>query len=292
VERRKLGKLSEVGVIGLGVEHLKKKAHEEIVEVIREAIRLGVNYLDLIWSYPHVITAIGDGLKGNRDKVTLAAHLGSCYRGDKYIRSRTVNRCRETFEEVLDNLETGNVDIINLHYLSEKDWKKVFEPGGILDLARDLVDEGKARSIGASTHDISILRRIAPIPEINSVMFQVNMVNHRLTDRDEVLKMCMDNGKGIVAMKPFAKGKLLRPKKKEKMASYTTGGIRMEARIPVSMTSAKCLHYVLSQPGVSVTVPGAANLEELRDCVNYVNVPLDEKTYDSELEELFLNEIS
>ena len=87
MEKRILGKLGEVSVIGLGVEHLKKKPHEEIAEIIREAIRLGVNYMDLIWSYPHVITAIGDGLKGNRNNVILAAHLGSCYRGDKYIRS-------------------------------------------------------------------------------------------------------------------------------------------------------------------------------------------------------------
>ena len=65
----------------------------------------------------------------------------------------------------------------------------------------------------------------------------------------------------------------------------------METRIPEGTTSAKCLHYVLSQPGVTVVIPGASNLEELRDCVNYLNVPLSEKTYEKEVEELFLNEI-
>lgn len=37
---------------------------------------------------------------------------------------------------------------------------------------------------------------------------------------------------------------------------------------------------------------GASNIEELRDCVNYFNVPMEEKRYEAELEELFLNEIN
>ena len=41
-----------------------------------------------------------------------------------------------------------------------------------------------------------------------------------------------------------------------------------------------------------VSVPGASNIEELRDCVKYINVPEDQKTFETELEELFLNEIS
>ena len=293
MERRKLGKLGfEVGVIGLGLEHLKKKPQEEIAEVIKEAIRLDVNYFDLIWSYPHVVKGVGDGINGNRDKAFIVAHLGSCYRGDKYIRSRTVGKCRETFEEVLENLGTDYVDVVNLHYLDKKDWNKVFNPGGVLDLARELVEEGKARSIGMSTHDLNLVKKAAPIPDINSVMYQVNMANHNLPERDKVFNLCKENGKGIVAMKTFAKGKLLKLKKKQKIAGYITGGVKLSTRIPSTMTSAKCLHYTLSQPGVTVAVPGASSIEELRDCVNYVNVPESEKGYASELEELFLNEVS
>ncbi len=113
-----------------------------------------------------------------------------------------------------------------------------------------------------------------------------------LPERNETFKLCQENGKGIVAMKTFAKGKLLKLKKKEKIAGYITGGIKLTTRIPSTMTSAKCLHYTLSQPGVTLAVPRASSIEELRDCVNYVNVPESEKGYETELEELFLNEIS
>ncbi len=293
VEYRKLGILGiEVGAIGLGVEHLRNKPIEETSEVIREAVRLGVNYFDLVWSFPQITTAIGEGIKGNRKKVNLAVHLGSCYRGDKYVRNRTVKKGREIFEEVLGNLDTEYADVINLHYVNEKDYAKIFKEGGVLDLAKELVEEGKGRSIGLSTHDLGIIRRIAPNPDINSVMFQVNMANHHLPGRDEAFKLCVENGKGIVAMKPFAKAKLLRPNRKEKVSGYMTGGVVMKTKIPKGMTSAKCLHYSLSQPGIKVVVPGVSNIEELRDCVNYNNIPVEEKVYETELEELFINEIS
>ena len=293
VEYRKLGTLGiEVGTVGLGVEHLKNKPIEETSDVIREAVGLGVNYFDLVWSFPQITSAIGEGIRGNRKKVNLVVHLGSCYRGDKYVRNRTVKKCREVFEEVLGNLGTEYADVINLHYVNEKDYSKIFKEGGILDLAKELVEEGKGRSIGLSTHDIDIVRRIASNPDINSVMFQVNMANHYLPGRDEAFELCVENGKGIVAMKPFAKAKLLKPNRKEKVSGYMTGGIVMKTKIPKGMTSAKCLHYSLSQPGVKVVVPGASSIEELRDCVNYYNVPVEEKVYETELEELFLNRIS
>lgn len=292
MERRKLGNLGiPVGVIGLGVEHLRNKPHEEIVEVIREAISLDVTYFDLVWSLPQLIDAIGEGIEGNRENLRLVVHLGSSFKGDKYVRSRTQKKCREVFEEVLSNLGTDYADVINLHYVNGKDYEKIFKKGGVLDLAKDLVEEGKGRSIGLSTHDLRIIREIAPNPDINNVMFQVNMANHHLPGRDEAFILCQENGKGIVGMKPFAKAKLLKTNRKEKVSGYMTGGVVMTTKIPKGMTSAKCLHYSLSQPNVQVVVPGASNIEELRDCVNYINVPTEEKIYDSELEELFLNEI-
>lgn len=292
MERRRLGKLDEVGVIGLGVEHLKKRSQEEIAEVISEALNNGINYIDLIWSYPKVVSGVGDGIRGNREKAFIATHLGSCYRGEKYVRSRVVKRCRENFEEVLDNLDTDYVDVVNLHYVSKPDWDKVFNPGGVFDLAKELVNEGIARSIGLSTHNIELVKKAATIPEINTIMHQTSMANHNNPERDKAFNLCVENGKSIIGMKVFAKAKLLKPKRKEKFAKYITGGQTLTTKIPATNTSTKCLHYSLSQPGVAVVVPGVSNLEELHDCLRYVSASEAERNYDSELEELFLNEIS
>ena len=291
MEKRRLGQQTNVGVIGLGIEHLKKKPSKEITKIIKEAITHEINYIDLIWSYPHIVRAIGEATKKNRENVFLATHLGSCYKGDKYVRSRVVKRCKETFDEVLENLGTNYIDVINLHYVKSSDWNKIFNPDGVFQLAKDLLEEGKARSIGLSTHNIEIVKQAAQIPEINSIMHQTSMANHHNPERNKAFQMCVENGKSIVAMKIFAKGKLLQNRKKVKIAGYITGGKPITTRIPNSITSAKCINYALSQPGVATVVPGVSSVEELRDCINYVNSSEEERNYESELEDLYHNEI-
>jgi predicted aldo/keto reductase-like oxidoreductase len=291
MEKRRLGQQNKVGVVGLGTEHLKKRPSKEITKIINEAINHKVNYIDLIWSYPYIVKAIGEATKKNREKVFLAAHLGSCYRGDKYVRSRVVKKCKDTFDEVLENLGTNYVDVVNLHYVNNSDWNKIFNPDGVFDLAKDLVAEGKAHSIGLSTHSIEIVKKVAEIPEINSIMHQTSMANHQYSERNNAFQMCAENGKSIVAMKVFAKGKLLQNRRKVKIAGYITGGKPLTTRIPDSITSAKCIHYSLSQPGVATVVPGVSSFEELKDCINYVNASEKERNYEYELEELFQNKI-
>jgi len=114
-------------------------------------------------------------------------------------------------------------------------------------------------------------------------MFQVNMANHSLPDRDEVLSYCKDNGMGLVAMKPFAAGNLLKPGKKVKFPEYKTGGLRAEFRVPASLTDMKCLHYSLSQVGVSCVVFGVKNVDELESNLNYLSSNEEDRNYDNEV---------
>jgi predicted aldo/keto reductase-like oxidoreductase len=88
-------------------------------------------------------------------------------------------------------------------------------------------------------------------------MYQVNMTNHNLEGRNEALSYCLKNGMGLVAMKPYAGGNLLQTNKKVNVPDYKTGGIKIEMRVPSSMTDVKCLHYTLSQTGVSCLVTGS-----------------------------------
>ena len=283
MEYRVLGSTGlKVSSLGLGVEHLKKQPTETIAEVVHEAVRSGINYFDLVWSLPDVIEGVSQGTVGS--DVHFAVHLGSSYRNGKYVKAKGVKKCEETFRETLDRLDRDSVSVINLHYIKGiKQWEEIIKPKGKLDLAIRLRDEGLGKIIAISTHELEVVRTAAEHPELASVMYQVNMANHNLPRRDEILNQCLDKGMGLVAMKPFAAGNLLKPGKKVKFPDYKTGGLRAEFKIPASLTHLKCLHYSLSQPGVNCVVFGVKNLQELEDNLRYFNVNKEERTFDDEL---------
>jgi len=288
MEYRPLGETGlNVGVIGVGIEHLKNQPVGDVARVIREAVGAGVNYIDLVWSLPNVIRGVAEGVGNSREKVSFAVHLGSCHKKGKYLKSRTPRRCEETFHETLRLLDRDNADVINLHYVKGlTEWDIVTKPRGVLDLAVRLRDNSLGRTVGISTHDYRVVDLAARHPEIGSVMFQVNMANHGLEGRDDALRLCAEKGKGVVAMKPYARGNLLKSGKKVRFAAHHTGGLRYQTKVPEGMTPAKCLGYALSQPGVCCAVPGVKNVEELRGGLAYLDASEVERDFRSELDVL------
>jgi predicted aldo/keto reductase-like oxidoreductase len=59
--------------------------------------------------------------------------------------------------------------------------------------------------------------------------------------------------------------------------------MRAEMRIPGSMTNIKCLHYSLSQPGVSCVVSGPKTVQELRSTLSYLHSSEESRSYQPEL---------
>jgi hypothetical protein len=267
----------------MGVEHLKRQSNEYIAEVVREAASEGVNYFDLVWSLPQVIEGVSQGI-GDNEKIHLAVHLGSSYRNGKYVKAKGARKCEETFRDTLERLNRDSVSIINLHYVKGlKQWNEVTKPQGVLELAVKLRDEGLGKLVAISTHALSVVELAAEHPEISSVMYQVNLANHYLQGRDEALNLCKDMGMGIMAMKPYAGGNLLKVNKKVNFPEYKTGGVRAELRIPSSLTDIKCLHYSLSQPGVSCVVSGPKTVQELQSTLSYLYSSEESRSYQSEL---------
>jgi aryl-alcohol dehydrogenase-like predicted oxidoreductase len=74
---RKLGRTEiSVSEIGLGTEYLNGQSFETISSVTHKATDTGVNYIDVLFSFPEYRTDIGNALKGRRDKVIIAGHTG------------------------------------------------------------------------------------------------------------------------------------------------------------------------------------------------------------------------
>jgi predicted aldo/keto reductase-like oxidoreductase len=185
---------------------------------------------------------------------------------------------------MLSTLEIDYVDILNIQFVTLKDLPKIFNTGGLFELALSFQKEGKAKFIGLSTHNVSIAIQVANSGKFDTIMFPINLVNHKLSGRDELLTTCLKKRIGLIAIKPFAGGKLLMRNRTVYIAKYQTGGIKFKKKIPRDITPMKCINYVNSLP-----LTGVKSVEELNENLKYLTQ--QEKNQDiSSLIEFFKND--
>ena len=272
-------------ILGFGVEHLKQKSKDTVQEITETAINGGVNYIDLVWSLPNIVQGVASAIETTEMEIITAIHLGSAHRNGKYYRTRKPKECMEAYMEVHNSLPDNHVPIINLHYLSKmKDWIQQTKSGKLMDAAIQLRDMGYGKHIAVSTHDPLVVQQAAMHPEIDSIMYQINISNHNIPERNKALAACKNFNKGLVAMKPYAAGKLLTTGRKAKIAGYTRGGETIELHVPKTLTTMKLLKYVLNQPAVSCVVSGPSNIEEMKDNLRIFTI--SEINYQIELEDI------
>jgi predicted aldo/keto reductase-like oxidoreductase len=266
MEYRRLGRTGlDVSIIGLGMEHLCP-VPGEIAPVVHRAIDLGINYIDLMIWTTQVKDMFAAALKGHREQVLLAAHLGAAETRGQYRRSRDVKECEDLFIDWLARLQTDHVDVLHITYVDQvKDWKQIVGPGGVLELALRLKQEGKARCLGMSSHEPRTASLAVESGHLDVLMHPVGIAGSADQAKSELLQLCASRGVGVVAMKPFA------------------GGEIFQREEPISPL--RCIHYTLSQPGVSLALTGVKNLDELEANLAYLQASVEEKDYAAVIDE-------
>jgi predicted aldo/keto reductase-like oxidoreductase len=262
---RKLGQTGlQVSCIGLGLEHMHGQPRETVVSTIHEAVERGINYFDVIFAMPDYLDTMRAAFHGLRDRVLLTAHLGSTDKNGQYYKTRSVKRCETFFYAHLSHLNISHVDVLLLHNFSTlKDWQTASKPGGFVDLAWRLRDQGKARCIGISGHSTSVMEQAIDSGAVDLVMLPINLFGHAMPGRAELLDRCLRHSVGLVAMKPFGGGKLLTRRGTLRVSRFQTGGEAFHLKIATQITPVQCLSYTLAQRGVSLALAGVKNQAEL-----------------------------
>ena len=256
----KLGRTGlDVSIIGLGMEHLIPSP-QKAAPVVHRAIDRGMNYIDMmIWTPEHK-DVLGGVLKGCRDKVILAGHLGAAETNGQYRRTRNIGECEQLWHDLLGRLRTDYVDVLHLHYVDvEDDYERIIGPGGVLELALRLKQEGKARFLSLSGHNPVLALKAVKSGHLDALMHPINILGDAEPGKKELFHTCADLGVGLVAMKPFAGGEIFQREK------------------PISPI--KCISYTLSQPGVSTALVGIKNVEELEADLDFLDATDEEKDF-------------
>jgi predicted aldo/keto reductase-like oxidoreductase len=210
---------------------------EEAVAVIHRALDRGVNYCDSAPAYAGSLDYYGAAL-GDR-------------RGEVFLASKTHDRTRDgslrLLDESLKRLRTDHLDLWQLHDLrTAGDLKAVFSRGGALEALVRAREDGRVRFLGLTGHhDPSILLDAMGRFEFDTVLVALNAADiHRLSFAQTVLVEASRRGMGVIGMKVYAAGALLR------------GG-------SPRLSPAQAMAYVLSLPGVSTVVIGCSSPAEV-----------------------------
>jgi len=276
-----------VSEIGMGCEGFGEDNCSMTKELFDLAEERGVNYFDLYTSNPAIRRAVGEAMKGRREKFIVQSHICSVWQDGQYKRTRKISEVKAGFAEMLELLQTGYIDVGMIHYCDAlSDWDEIVN-GGVLDYAHELKKEGKIRHIGLSSHNPQVALKAVESGAIEVLMFSVNpcydlqpanedveelwaaknysgTLTNMDPDRQRLYETCQRLGVGITVMKCFGGGDLLDAKLSPAGAALTVN---------------QCIHYALTRPGVAVVLAGAHSIDQLKTSLAYEDASEKEKDY-------------
>jgi aryl-alcohol dehydrogenase-like predicted oxidoreductase len=293
MEQRRIERLGRsVSVVGLGTWQLgadwgtvtPQAAHA----VLDAAVDAGVTFFDTADVY-------GDGrseqfcggLHARHPEILVATKMG------RRVEQLPENYNREAFrawnERSRANLEVERIDLVQLHCPPDE----VYEDDATFEALDELVDDGHIRAYGVSVETCSQALRAIARPRVASVQIILNCF--RLKPLEQVLPVAHEAGVGIIARVPLASG-LLSGRYDEQTTfapddhrSYnrhgeafdvgeTFAGVPYETGLAAARELGQlldrgttlaqfALRWVIDQPGVSTVIPGARNVEQVRQNV-------------------------
>lgn len=240
IPRRRLGSTGhDVTQFALGGEGVLRTHGRmaEAVAVIHRALDRGVNYCDTAPAYASSLDYYGAALGERRSQVFLASKT----------HDRTRDGSLRLLDESLKRLRTDHLDLWQLHDLrTDNDLTMIFGRGGALEALTRAREEGLVQFLGLTGHhDPALLLEAIRRFNFDTVLMALNAADvHRLSFAQMVLAEACRRGMGVIGMKVYAAGALVR------------GGT-------ASLSPADAMGYVLSLPGVSTVVIGCSSPAEV-----------------------------
>jgi aryl-alcohol dehydrogenase-like predicted oxidoreductase len=238
MERRQLGASGlEVPVVGLGTWRRFEGRAGALVDAALDA---GACFIDSSPMYGDAERELGAALEGRREQALVATKV---WTSDPREQRAQVESALAWFG--------GRVDLYQVHNLV--DWRGVLE---LLESCGDAV-----RVIGATHYSAGAFGELAAVMRSGRIgAIQVPYNPHQREVEREILPLAEELGIGVVVMRPFGEGSLLRraPSGQE-LAPLAEFGVRTWAQA--------LLKWVLSDPRCHVAIPATSRPQRIPENV-------------------------
>jgi aryl-alcohol dehydrogenase-like predicted oxidoreductase len=275
-----------VTVIGVGCGGSSRlgqgngKTEAESIAVIREALDLGINFIDTAEVYG-TEEIVGKGIKAvDRGSIVLSTKKSA----QKRITQKDVQK---SLEESLKRLGTDYVDIYHLHGVIPQDYDYLVSE--IVPLLQKMRDQGKIRFIGITerfTYETqhAMLQRALQDDIWDVMMVGFNMLNQ--SARDRVFKKTKEKNIGVLVMfavrLAFSRPERLRQLIGELIRMKQVNPSIIDENDPlgfliheggaVSLTDA-AYRFCRYEPGTHVILSGTGNLDHLKTNIESFSRP-------------------
>jgi aryl-alcohol dehydrogenase-like predicted oxidoreductase len=206
--------------------------------IVDAALQAGANFIDSSPMYGQAEYVLGETLQSRRDQALIATKVWTQTRREGQAQAR---RALQYFG--------GHIDLYQVHNLVN--WREH------LNMLEHMRDAGQVRAIGA-THYLSSafgdLRQVMQTGRITAIQVPYNPLEREV--EQEILPLAADLGLGVVVMRPFAQGELMRrqptPEELEPLKPFrvTTWGQAL-------------LKWIVSDPRCHVAIPSTSRAERM-----------------------------
>ena len=247
---RTLGRTgAKTSLVGIGGYHIgvNSLSDQEAAAIVRKALDSGVNFLDNCWDYNNGTSEVRMG-KALRDGYRQKAFLMT------KIDGRTRAAAQQQLEQSLRRLQTGHLDLIQIHEIIRMgDPERVFAPGGCLEYLEQARKDGKVRFIGFTGHKSPEIH-LHMIETARQHNFTFDTVQMPLNAMDahfdsfakKVIPVATKLNMGILGMKPMGSGVLLRSN---------------------TLTPVEYLQYAMNLP-ITTVITGCDSMKVLNQALN------------------------
>jgi predicted aldo/keto reductase-like oxidoreductase len=242
-------------IIGLGTMFYAKTyeggkqatiTEEQSDRLLNLALDLGINSWETGRAYGSAETMIGRVLSKRRDEVFISSKSLKLKAGREGV--------LKDLEMTLANLKTDHLDNFQLHNCSSvAELDMAMAENGALEGMKQAQKEGKTRFIGITSHSVK-----AFMTALRLGIFDVHVIPYNAMSREFERGLALAHKLNAVVwtMKTFGCG--------DTGIGLLNYNPEDRYQLKEVLTDEECLHFVLSNPGVTIAIPGSGTEQYLK----------------------------